>query len=533
MGGSDTMVGGVAGAAGTGTGTTDIGVVPAGRLNRTQYNNTVRDLLGTRLTPADSFPADELVLGFDVIGGVLRVQPEHVEKYLSAADALVTELLARPTTDATQQRYFSCDISAGAACTKEVVRNLAAAAWRRPVTDEELAPYVTAAQAQSSAEAGISVALRAVLTSAKFLFRWELDQNLDDTAPHLVSGPEIASRLSYAIWGTTPDAELTQAASDGSLQTADGVLQQTRRLLDHGAGLGPLIDTFVAQWLNVNQVNAVTPNATDFPSFDADLRAAMMGETKAVLRDFWQNNVPVSKLFDADFTYVNARLAKHYGLPAVTGNEFQRVSTAGTTRGGLLTLGSFLTATSNPTRTSPVKRGFFVLDRLLCAAPPPPPGNVDLNIDVGSGLEKLSVRERVKKHEEKGSTCFACHQTMDPIGLGLENYDAIGTYREADAFGPIDATGTLPTAGGPIAFNGVRDLSATLATDERTLPCVVDKLLTYSLGRQLGSAQTGLKQPILDATKASGGHLRAAIEAIVVSDLFRMRRPAAATEVKP
>jgi hypothetical protein len=507
--------------------------VPAGRLNRTQYNNSVRDLLGTSLKPADGFPADELVLGFDVISGVLRVQPEHVEKYLAAADTLVTELLAKPATDPVRQRYVNCDLATGAACVAQVTKNLATAAWRRPVTDAELAPYVAVAQAQATPDVGISVALRAVLTSSKFLFRWELDANPDDVTPHPVNGFEMATRLSYALTSSTPDAPLLEAAASGALLTPEGVLAQTKRLLSGPNGLQPLIDNFVAQWLNVNQVNAVVPNTDLFPSFDAPLRASLIGETKEVLRDFWTNDLPVSRLFNIDFTYVDARLAQHYGLAGVTGTGFQRVPTAGTTRGGLLTLGSFLASTSNPTRTSPVKRGFYVLDRLLCSAPPPPPGDVDLNIDSGSGFEMLSVRERAAKHLQKGGTCFACHKIMDPIGLGLENYDAIGAYRQADSFGPIDATGTLPTDTGDVAFNGPNELAVLLAADERTVPCVVSKMMTFAMGRELKDAQEPFKQAITQAAAQGGGHLRAAIESIVVNDLFRTRRAAAATEVLP
>jgi hypothetical protein len=513
--------------------TADLGVVPAGRLNRTHYNNSVRDLLGTSLRPADGFPADELVLGFDVIAGVLRVQPEHVEKYLAAAEELVAELMARPATDANRQRYFTCDLATGAACIGQVTKNLAQVAWRRPVTDAELAPYVALASAQATPEAGVTVALRAVLTSSKFLFRWELDPSPDDATAHLVSGYEVATRLSYALWGTTPDAALLAAAADGSLQTPEGVLAQARRLLTTGAGIGPLIDGFAAQWLNVNQVATVTPDPTLFPSFDATLRASMMGETKELVRDFWQNDLPVSQLFTADFTYVDARLAQHYGLPAPSGQGFARVAVAGTTRGGLLALGSFLTATSNPSRTSPVKRGYYVLDRLLCSAPPPPPAEVDLNIDTATGFENLSVRARVAKHLEKGSTCFGCHKIMDPIGLGLEHYDAVGAYRDADAFGPIDATGTLPGANGEVAFDGAKQLAAFLVADERTLPCVVSKIMTYGLGRELQGSQQAFKESVVSATKSGGGNFRAAFEALVQSDLFRMRRAAKPEEVKP
>ncbi len=284
---------GSAGSAGTTSTTPDIGVPPVGRLNRTQYDNTVRDLLGTQLHPAaDGFPADELVLGFDTIASALRVQPEHVEKYLAASDTLISELLARPTSDPVRAKYFTCDVSTGATCVGSVVRNLASAAWRRPMTDAELAPYVTAAQAQKTVQLGLSVALRAVLTSANFLYRVELDPNVDDQKPHALSGYELATRLSYALWGTLPDAELRQAADSGALSTPDGVLKQARRLLDTGAGLTPLVDGFGAQWLNVNQVNVVTPDAIEYPKFDATLRAAMILEAKAFVREFLQGKAP-------------------------------------------------------------------------------------------------------------------------------------------------------------------------------------------------------------------------------------------------
>ena len=532
--GGGSGAGSAGGSASGGAPVADIGVPPVSRLNRTQYDNTVRDLLETKQHPAiDGFPADELVLGFDTIGSALRVQPEHVEKYLAASDTLISELLARPATDPVRTKYVSCDLSSGAACLATVVRNLASAAWRRPVTDAELAPYVAAVQAQPSVDLGLSVALRAVLTSANFLYRVELDPSPDDSKAHLLSGSELATRLSYALWGTMPDAELQKAAESGALSTPDGVLKQARRLLDTGAGISPLVDSFGAQWLNVNQLNVVTPDAKEYPKFDAALRTAMQDEAKAFVREFLQGKQPIAQLFNANFTYLNARLAEHYGIPGITGDTLQRVSTAGTPRVGLLTLGSFLTATSNPNRTSPVKRGYFVLDRLLCAAPPPPPPDVNTNIDQGSGLENLSVRERLAAHEKKGAACFACHQTMDAIGLGLENFDGIGTYRTADAFGPIDATSSLPSAGASVAFSGPAELATLLAGDERTLPCVVKKLMTFSLGRDITAAQDAMKVAIVDSTKQNGGNLRAAIEALVVSDIFRMRRAKAASEVTP
>ena len=521
-------------AAGAAAASTDLGVPTVARLNRTQYDQTVRDLLHTELHPAaDGFPADELVLGFDTIASALRVQPEHVEKYLAAAEALVSEFLARPATDPVRARYFSCDVVSDGACLTTVLRNFASSAWRRPVSDAELAPYLAAVQAQKTVDLGLRVALCAVLSSANFLYRWEFDPDPERSEAHFLNGNELATRLSYALWGTLPDTELRRAADSGALATTDGILAQTRRLLDAGAGVTPLVDSFGAQWLNLNQLKVVTPDRGLFPAFDDALRSAMIGETKAYLHEFLHSALPVARLYDADFTFVNARLAEHYGMTGITGDALQRVP-AGSQRGGLLRLGSFLTSTSNPTRTSPVKRGYFVLDRLLCAAPPPPPPAVNLNIDQGSGLDGLSVRQRLLVHEQKGATCFNCHQVMDALGFALENYDFVGAYRDSDAFGPIDATSELPTqGGGSTSFDGAAELSALLATDERTLPCVVQKLLTFMLGREIGAAQEPAKADIVAHTRASGGSLRAVIEAIVVSDIFRKRRAASAAEVSP
>jgi hypothetical protein len=531
--------GGVA-SGGTGSGGTSsteapFGFSTMGRLNRTQYNNTVRDLLGTALTPADDFPADELVLGFDTIAGVLRVQPEHIQAYLSASYDLMAEFWARPATDPWRTRYVTCDIATGAACYTTVLRNFASAAWRRPATDEELAPYVALATGQADPTLGLSTAMRAVLTSAKFLFRIELDSNVEDATPHALGAYEVATRLSYALWSTMPDADLFSAAQSGALLQADGVLTQTRRLLDSGYGLTPLVDNFMAQWLNVNQVLAIVPDATLFPEFTDELRQDMIAETKLFAQEFLGSSLPVTSIFNADFTYLNQRLAQHYGVAGVTSPTHQRVALTGTNRRGLLTLGSYLAATSNPTRTSPVKRGLYVLDRLLCEAPPPPPPGVDVNIDQGSGLENLSVRERLAEHQAKGAGCAGCHVLMDTIGLGLEKYDAVGKYRESDEFGPIDATGQLPSADGTTTtpFDGAQQLADMLATDPRTLTCAVEKLMTYTLGRQFGPDQDPLKQAIASAATASGGSLRAAIETLVVNDVFLKRRAALATEVTP
>jgi hypothetical protein len=524
------------GAAGTGVpqGPVDIGFQPVGRLNQRQYNNTVHDLLGTTLNPAGNFPADETTLGFDTISGVLRVQPEHVESYIAAAHTLVDELFARPATDAGRTRILSCDYKAASTdCEKTILKAFATKAWRRPATDAEVMPYLTLAATQPTPEEGLNAALVGVLSSTRFLYRVEGDPDPANTAPHPLTAYELATRLSYFLWSTMPDDALFASAGSGELLTDAGLKKQIDRLLADTTRARTFVDSFGAQWLAVGRLEEITPDATMFAAFNDGLRKAMQQETKEFIWDFLANDRPLPLLLTADFTYVNQPLAVLYGLPPVTGTNAQRVMTTGTKRAGLLTQGTYLAGTSNPTRTSPVKRGLYVLDRLLCAAPPPPPANVNLNIDQGSGLEMLPLRQRLAEHQKKGATCGACHATMDAIGLGLENFDAIGRYRTSDEYGAIDPSGVLPLGGGMSkAFAGVTDLAQTLSTDQRLVPCVVQKLLSFGVGRDFG-ANLALRNAVAaGATSAAGGGtLRSAIAAIVTHDVFRSRRPAAQAEV--
>jgi hypothetical protein len=491
----------------------------------------VHDLLGTTLAPADQFPADETTLGFDTIAGVLRVQPEHVEKYVQAAHALIDELMARPATDAYKAKYFTCDYkTAGATCTKTIVSAFATKAWRRPVVDAELAPYTTLAAAQPTPDEGLNAALVAVLSSTKFLYRLESDADPLDTKPHRLTGYEVATRLSYFLWSTMPDDALFGAAKDGTLLTDAGLDTQIARMLADTTRARTLVETFGAQWLNVNRMQEVTPDAMMFAAFNEPIRQAMMAETKELVWDFLTNDRPVAQLLTADFTYVNAPLATLYGLPAPAGTAVQKVMTSGTKRVGLLTHGSYLAGNSNPTRTSPVKRGLYVMDRFLCAAPPPPPANVNTNIDTGSGLENLPLRMRLAEHQKKGAACGACHAVMDAIGLGVENYDAIGRYRTSDEYGTIDPAGVLPGPNGTmVSFAGVADMAQALAKDARVVPCVVQKLMTFGVGRDFGT-NLPLRDAVATGASAGGGTLRAAIAAIIKSDVFRSRRAATQAE---
>jgi Protein of unknown function (DUF1592)/Protein of unknown function (DUF1588)/Protein of unknown function (DUF1587)/Protein of unknown function (DUF1595)/Protein of unknown function (DUF1585) len=535
-------IAGVAGTAGGGTGTAgaaapggplDVGISTAIRLNRTQYNNTVRDLLGTTLTPADNFPPDETSLGFDTLGGTLQLQPERQDAYLSASATLISELLARPTTDALYKRAITCDYAMGATCPKQILTAFATRAWRRPAVDAELAPYVTLAAAGPTPKDGLSAALRAVLVSANFIYRLEHDPDPNVATAHRLNGYELATRLSYFLWATMPDDALFADAAAGKLLDDASLKAAIARMLADATRARPLVDTFGAEWLGLGKMQSITPDATLYPMFNDTVRAAMIEENKRFVLEFLTNGKAIPAMLSADFTYVNATLAAYYGLPAVTGAALQRVPVAGTNRtGGLLTLGSYLAGESNPNRTSPVKRGLFVLDRLLCSAPPPPPPNVNTNIDQGSGLENLPLRQRLAQHQKLGAGCAACHSIMDSIGLGLENFDGAGRYRAADDHGPIDATGTLPGGGGTVSFDGVSQLAAILAADPRFVPCVVQKLLTFSIGRDF-SRDTDLRDQLTKAAGGSAANLRGALESVVMSDAFRSRRAALQTEVMP
>jgi uncharacterized protein DUF1592/uncharacterized protein DUF1588/uncharacterized protein DUF1587/uncharacterized protein DUF1595 len=518
----------------------DIGFTTSARLNQTQYNNTVHDLLGTNLTPASSFPVDETDLGFDTISSVLRVQPAHIEQYLAAAQTLMAEFFARPPTDPWYTRYVACDYtSAEASCLQQILTGFASKAWRRPATVAELAPYLALAASQSSPQAGLQAAMEAVLVSTKFIYRLELDPNPNDTTIHRLSAYELASRLSYLIWSSMPDDDLFAAAASGSLLTSEGLKAEVARMLAVTAKAQAFIDTFGTQWLGVSELTLITPDPTMFPTFNDAVRQGMMAETTQFLLEFLNDGLPLPQLLTANFTYANAALAAMYGLPAVQGTGSQRVSTVGTPRGGLLTQGTYLAGFSNATSTSPVKRGLYILARLLCSSPAPPPAGVNTNLAEIPNAANLSVRQQLEAHEMLGPTCASCHQVMDPMGLIMENYDAIGQYRTADPFGPIDATGSIPSpppATGTINVDGEVQLASILATDPRFVPCAIQNVASFGLGRPFASlGGPATDQPILTrlaaATSAGGQSFVAILNGLTQDDVFRSRRAASSSEV--
>src|SRR5688572_18323675 len=418
--------GGAGGQGGTGTPPppmgTDPGRITLHRLNRVEYNNTVRDLLGTTRAPADDFPIDDRGSGFDNIADVLTLSPLHVENYYTAAVALVDEAL---TTASLRSKLVTCDlVPQGATCARTLLTAFVPLAWRRPIATTEidaLMASVTLAGTQMDAvEQRLKIALRGVLMSPNFIFRVESDPTPTSSTPHPLAPYEIASRLSYFLWSSMPDAELFAAAKAGTLgQTASLQAQVTRMLASPKAAA--LSDNFAGQWLYTRQIEDATPDPKLFPAFDDSLRAAMKLEMEAMFREVVVNGMAADKLLTADFTFANDRLAKHYGLPAVGSTTPVKVSLAGTARGGILSQGGFLTVTSHQNRTSPTLRGKWVMNQLLCLTVPAPPPDVDTAIDPTKVMGTL--RQQLEAHRTNPN-CAICHKMMDPIGLGLENFDA-------------------------------------------------------------------------------------------------------------
>ena len=458
----------------------DPGRVTLHRLNRVEYNNTVRDLLGTSLRPADNFPVDDRGGGFDNMADVLTLSSTQLSLYRQGAADLVDDALGNATL---RSKLITCDLAKnGTTCARTTLEAFTARAYRRPVTQAEVDQLMTlvtlATSKGDTPEQGLGLALQAVLLSPNFLFRVELDPAATSTAPHPLNGYELASRLSYFLWSSMPDDQLMAAAAAGKLSDSAALKEQVARMLASPKAQA-LVDNFAGQWLAIRAVQEVTPDPMTFPKFDSELRAAMAGETSAFFQDFVSGTLSGDQLLTADYTYLNDRLAAHYGLPAVSSTNLVKKSLAGSAqRGGILGQASILTVTSHPSRTSPVVRGKYVLTQLLCQDIPPPPPDVDVSsLDAASATG--SLRQRLEAHRASPN-CTSCHALMDPIGFGLENYDAIGAYRTKDGADAIDASGALPDKR---QFSGMRELAQLIAADPAYASCFASKLYSYALGR--------------------------------------------------
>ncbi len=498
--------------AGAGAVADDIGAVTIRRLNAAEYDNTVRDLLGDTSHPAAAFPPDDGAYGFTNIGEALSMSPLLVEQYDLSAARLAEKAASNPD-------IMICD-AASDGCAGRILAPFLRRAWRRRVAPSEveaLTGIVSRTQGEGLPFAdAMQVAFKAALLSPSFLFHVETDEGHADSAPHALDDYELASRLSYFLWSTMPDDALFAFADAGKLSDPRVLDRQVRRMLADPKATA-LLDNFATQWL-LHSLGERTPDPAIFPTFDEELRLSMAGETKAFVGSFLFGEEPLPELLDARFTFLDARLAAHYGIAGVSGSELTRTPLAeGSHRGGLLTHASILTMTSVATRTSVVRRGEWVLSELLCSPPPPPPPDVPaLPVTVSVG----TMRQRLEEHR-KNPACQSCHTQMDPIGFALEHYDALGRWRDTDQGQAIDATGKTPAG---IAFDGAGELAKVIKDDPRFIDCATRKLFTYALGRVPGTYDERRLKGLVRAFAKDDYRTRDLISNIIDSDAFRMRR---------
>ncbi len=461
--------------------------------------------------------------------GIAMVKPEDGELQARLQIRSITSVGPLETRPKSQLKILACtpDIPQ-AEQTREVLTRLLRKAYRRTPTVEEieqLAQFVESVQADGAKwEAGIQQAIKVILCSPKFLFRLELDDRPQTEDVRPIDEFQLASRLSYFLWSSIPDDELLELAEKNQLTAS--LEAQVQRMLAHPKAT-ELASNFGVQWLQIQRLETVTPDPERFPTFNPKLRAAMLKETEMFLESIFREDRSIFDLLDADYTFLNQRLAGHYGIwknaqgKPIKGDAFQRVALQNPTRGGILTHASVLTVTSNPTRTSPVKRGRWVLEQILGSPPPPPPPDVPELEEDHDAITGTTLRERLEQHREDPA-CANCHAKMDPIGFALENYNAIGAFRKKDGELEIDATGQLPDG---TSFKGIADLKQILKNrKEQFARCIAEKMLTFALGRGLEYYDKSTVDRIVSQLETNDYRSSVLITEIVKSDPFRLRR---------
>jgi uncharacterized protein DUF1592/uncharacterized protein DUF1588/uncharacterized protein DUF1585/uncharacterized protein DUF1587/uncharacterized protein DUF1595/cbb3-type cytochrome c oxidase subunit III len=432
-----------------------------------------------------------------------------------------------PGDTPSRERIFTCrpaDESTARVCAAEILSTLARHAFRRQPAEQDVATllsfYDTGA-ARAGFDAGIESALRVILTSPKFLFRDEPDPaGVAPGSLYALDDAALASRLAFFLWSSPPDDELLELAGQGKLSDGRIFEQQVERMLaDERASA--LVENFAGQWLFLRNLQSTHPDTEEFPDFDDNLRRAMRRETELLFEHVMREDLSVNELLTADYTFVNERLAKHYGMPEIYGSNFRKVPVTDEARRGLLGHASILTVTSYPNRTSPVLRGKWVLENVLGTPPPPPLPNVPALPDNETGKVARTLRERLAEHRSN-PVCATCHDVMDPIGLGLENFDAVGKWRTREPGGEIDAHGQLAN-GTPIS--GAAELREALTADpEQFARVFTSKLLTYALGRGLEAYDMPTVRQIVREAEDDDYRFGAIVKGIVNSVPFRMRR---------
>ncbi|HVJ16160.1 MAG TPA: DUF1592 domain-containing protein [Polyangiaceae bacterium] len=500
------------------------GRAPLRRLTRFEYNNTVRDLLGDTTKPANDFPSEELGNGFGNDADTLSVSSLLAEKYVAAAEALATSVTSTPAALAALHTCAATvTTDTEAACARSVLESVGARAWRRPLETtevDELAALYALTREGTSFAVGVASAIEAILQSPDFLYRIEWGVP-DASRPELKrpSGYEMATRLSYLFWGSTPDATLTTAASSGALTTAEGIRAQAAAMLDD-ARSRPVVRFFFDNLLPIPALTALERDEAVYPTFYAAIGQARHEETPTFLEyEIFQGGGTWPSVLTAPYTFMNGPLATYYGVPGVTGDAFQMVQLDTTKRLGLLTQASIMAGTTHSNHTNPVVRGSFIVQKLMCkklALPGPELAALVKPPDPYSGA---TARDRFSQHSAD-IVCAGCHQFMDPIGLALENYDAVGLYRETENGVVIDASGGVPDTG--ITVNGPIELAQRLSEQEETNTCFASHWANFAYGRVLDESEDDActQTSLNDAFKASGYNVKQLLIALTQSDAF-------------
>jgi len=440
-----------------------------------------------------------------------------------------------PGDTPSRRRIFACrpkDASAELPCARKIVTSLARRAYRRPVTDQDLELLLSFYQAgrnKGNFDSGIESALRLILADPKFLFRYSPDPpKVAPGTTYRVSDLELASRLSFFLWSTVPDDQLLDVAAQGELKDPAVLDEQVRRMLADPRAKA-LTTNFAGQWLYLRNLPSAIPDRDTFPNWDDNLRQAMRRETELFFESIVREDRSALDLLNADYTFVNERLARHYGIPNVYGTQFRRVAITDENRRGLLGQGSILTVTSYPNRTSPVLRGKWILENILGTPPPAPPPNVPALKETTEGGKMLPVRVLMEQHRQN-PTCASCHKLLDPLGFSLENFDGIGQWRSKEPGGPVDASGQLADGtpvDGPAALRKI-----LLSRSDQFVETLTEKLLTYALGRGLEYYDMPVVRSVVHDAARDRYRFSSLVMGIVKSVPFEMKKSQAGEDAR-
>lgn len=504
----------------------DPGAAPLRRMTHTQYNNTVRDLFPGADIPPQTILVDPKVNGFENNSEVQAPSALLVEQYQKAALAVTAAAMAKP------DGFLPCPADGGpdpATCGHDLLRDLGARAFRRPLAADEESAYLTffdQQMAEHNFNVGLQLAMQAILQAPAFIYFPEFGGDPLVDQPELVAltGHELAARLSYFLWDTTPDEALLAAATAGDLDEIAGIEAEVLRMLDDPRARTSLVN-FHRQWFDLDKIAEVNPDLATYPEFTPALRTSMRSEIdRFVESTIFDGAGTFAALLTSPATTVDSQLAALYKVAAPPPDTWTDLDLPASERSGILTRAGFLARTAHAVHPSPVRRGVFVLSRLLCVPPAPPPPNVNTSPpDESDPDQPKTNRERYAKHTAQ-DTCGGCHQSIDGVGFGFENYDALGKWRTLDNTYPVDASGELIGTDVDGPFVGALELSQKLATSTQAHNCVVSQVYRYALGRNTGLDDLCSLADLRGQFAAASGDIRALLLAVVTSDAFRFRR---------